>query len=397
MTQENINASSAERTSDEKNLLDLFIVLAKNKSWIVGIPLIASIAAGALSYALPEIYRGTTKLVPPQQPQSGAAALLSQIGGGVSLPSMKNNNDLYIGMLKSRTIADRLIEKFQLAKAYETTSLDATRNALESSTTITAGKEGLITINVEDRDRKRAADLTNAYVSELLRLSKVLAVTEASQRRLFFEQQLEMAKNNLAGAEVKLKNRLETSGVVSVDAASIALIETTGRVRAQISAKEIQLNSMQAFLTPSNPDYRRVAEELNSLRAELSRLENGPKNGNTSLINPDVQNAGSGSIQLVRDVKYFQMLYELLAKQYEVARLDEAKEPSIVQVLDPALEPEHKFKPRRALIVLVTGGLTMALCIFWAFLLDIKKRSETSPTSSAQWGELRKYLRLRAR
>jgi tyrosine-protein kinase Etk/Wzc len=395
MTQEKSSMSGTGKEADEKNLLDLLIVLAKYKTWIIGLPLVASIAAGAVSYALPNVYKATTKLVPPQQPQSSAAALLSQIGGGASLAGLKNSNDLYIGMLKSRTVADRLIGSFQLEKVYETTSVEGTRKALEGNTTIAAGKEGLITIEVEDRDRKRAANLANAYVSELLRLSKVLAVTEASQRRLFFEQQLETAKNNLANAEVKLKGQLDTSGVVNVDAASLAVIETTGRVRAQISAKEIQLNSMRAFLTPSNPDYRRAEEELSSLRNELSRLENGRKSGEDSSGSADTRHTGFKNIQLLRDVKYFQMLYELLAKQYEIARLDEAKDPSIVQVLDPAVEPEHKYKPRRAFIVLVTGALTFAMCILWAFLLDAKQRSEASPTIASQWRELRSHLRLR--
>jgi len=395
MTQENSTTSSMDKTSDEKNLLDLLIVLAKYKKWIIGVPLVASIAAGALSYSLPNVYKATTKLVPPQQQQSSAMALLSQIGGGASLPGMKNSNDLYIGMLKSRTIADRLVSNFQLAKAYEATSLDATRKTLEGNTTIAAGKDGLISIDVEDLDPKRAANLANAYFSELLRLSKVLAVTEASQRRLFFEQQLETAKNNLAKAEVRLRGQLDASGVVNVDAASLAVIETTGRVRAQISAKEIQLSSMRAFLTPSNPDYRRAEEELNSLRAELSRLENGRKAEDQAPASADSRQAGSNNIQLLRDVKYYQMLYELLAKQYEVARLDEAKDPSIVQVLDPAVEPEHKFKPRRAIIVLVTGAVTLAASILWALLMEAKRKSESSPLIASRWNELRRHLRIR--
>jgi tyrosine-protein kinase Etk/Wzc len=395
MTSENSATNRISEKADEKNLLDLLIVFAKYKKWIIGLPLVASIAAAGLSYAMPNIYKATTKLVPPQQPQSSAAALLTQFGGGAGLAGLKSTSDLYIGMLKSRTVADRLIVNFDLRKVYETTSFDATRKALEGNTTIAAGKEGLITIDVEDKDRKRAASLANAYVSELLRLSKTLAVTEASQRRLFFERQLEMAKNNLATSEMRLKGQLNASGVVSVDATSIALVETTGHIRAQISAKEIQLNSIRPFLTPSNPDFRRVEEELSSLRAELSKLENGRKTPDQTSNSPSTAQAGLGSIQLLRDVKYFQMLYELLAKQYEVARLDEAKDPAIVQVLDPAIEPENKFKPRRSFIVLATGVATLAACICWIFLLEAKRKSEASPSMAKHWRELRKYLRIR--
>lgn len=396
MPRHNIEHGEVVTSSSEKNLLDLLIVLAKYKKAIIGLPMAVSIAAAGLSYTLPNVYKATTKLVPPQQPQSSAIALLSQIGGGAGLAGTKGANDLYIGMLKSRSVADRLIANFDLQKVYESKSADSTRHTLEENTTIAAGKDGLITIDVEDRDPKRAANLANGYVAELLRLSKVLAVTEASQRRLFFERQLETTKDNLASAEARLKGQMETSGVISVDAASSALVETTGRLRAQISAKEIQLNSMRPFLTPNHPDYRKAEEELNSLRAELAKLENGAKSNVGRDGNEGMRSTGLDNIQLLRDVKYYQALYELLAKQYEIARLDEAKDSAIVQVLDPAIEPEQRFKPKRSIIVIIAGAATLFSCIFWAFLLEAKRKSEASSSTAAQWQELRRYLRIRS-
>jgi uncharacterized protein involved in exopolysaccharide biosynthesis len=316
-------------------------------------------------------------------------------GAAAGIAGLKNPNDLYIGMLKSRTVTDKLIAKFDLKKEYDTDLQDETRAKLVENTTITSGKDGLITIEVEDKDKKLVAPLANAYVSELMQLTKVLAVTEASERRMFYERQLVQAKDNLAKAEMALKGAIDTRGVVSVDAESRALLETAGRLRAEASAKEIQLGSMRAFVTENNPDYKRVAEELSSLRVELAKLENGRGAKNSDEASVDGKQSGIANIKLLRDVKYYQMLYELLAKQYEVARLDEAKDPSIIQVLDTAVEPERKFKPHRALIVVLSTMIALFGAIGWAFVSEARRKTLMSESGAAQWRELKTHLGLK--
>jgi tyrosine-protein kinase Etk/Wzc len=259
-----------------------------------------------------------------------------------------------------------------------------------------SGKDGLITIDVEDGDKKRVVMLANSYVEELLKLTKVLAVTEAAQRRVFYERQLEIAKDNLATAEMALKGAIDTGGVISVDGSSKAIVETVGRLRAQISASEIKLSSLKAFVTTDNPEYQRTNEDLNSLRAELSKLENGRPGGGLPATDGRKQ-AGLESIKILRDVKYYQMLYELLAKQYEVARLDEAKDTSLIQVLDTAIEPERKVKPKRAIIVLMTAVFAFFAAVVWAFIAEAKLRTLEVPETAAQWAKFRMYLGLRAK
>jgi uncharacterized protein involved in exopolysaccharide biosynthesis len=169
-------------------------------------------------------------------------------------------------------------------------------------------------------------------------------------------------------------------------------LETVGRLRAQISAKEIELSSMRAFLTENNPSFRKTEEELSSLRAELSKLENGRPQQS---VNGEGNQAGLKNIKLLRDVKYNQMLYELLAKQYEVARLDEAKEPSIIQVLDPAVDPERKSKPKRALLVLISTLFAVLAGIGLAFLSEAKQRALLRSEGREQWNELKSHLRFK--
>jgi len=393
------SAVAAAKSDDQEiSFFDLVLALARHKKLIVGLPLVAAAAAAIISLALPNIYRAETKMLPPQQAQSTAAAMLSQLGGMASLAGfagLKNPNDLYIAMLRSQRVADRLIERFSLKKVYDTDSQEKARKKLETNTAITSGKDGLISIEVQDENKKLVAQIANAYVAELTLLSRTIAVTEASQRRIFFERELERSKDNLAAVEMTLKRTLDSGGVISVDAEGKAILETVARLRAQVSAKEIQLRSMSAFLTASHPEYQRVNEELNSLRTQLATLENGKISTSSATNTPEAKSRGLENIQLLRDIKYHQMLYELLAKQYEVARLDEAKDPSIIQVLDPASEPERKFKPQRTVIVLLSAVFALFVAISWALVSEAKRRLLIQPDGASRWAELKSVLKIR--
>jgi len=382
---------------DESDLIDALIVLAKHKKFITLFTFAIAAISVVVSLLLPNEYMATTKLMPPQQSQSGASALLAQLGGVANMAAgvagLKNPNDLYVGMLRSRTVADKIIQRFKLNEVYDTPSLEKTRLRLAENTTVRAGKDGLITIDVLDRDQKLVASLANAYTEEMLKLTTVLAVTEAAQRRLFYERQLEQAKNKLATAEIKLKQSLDTHGVISVDADSRAVLATVARLRAEASAKEIEINAMRSFVTAENPDFKRATEELKSLRGELSNLGNG-RQGSVDTPRGTSNLAGLENIKVLRDVKYYQMLYELLAKQYEFARLDEAKDSATVQVLDPAVEPERKARPKRAIIVIVSTMLAFVFAVGFAFLLEMSRKAMQAPESAARLTELRSYLRF---
>lgn len=380
----------------EFDTLGFLLLLARNMRLLVGAPIAVGIMAVAVSYLVPNTYRATTKLLPPQQSQSGAAALLSQLGGVANMAAgvagIKNPNDLYVGMLKSRTVADELIKRFDLINAYDTDSIEKARTRLEDSTTVKAGKDGLITIDVEDGDQKRVALMANAYSDALMQLTKRFAITEASQRRLFLEKQLEICKSNLAQAEIRMKQSMHTSGVSSVESDSRAIMATIGRLRAQVSAKEIEIGSLRSVMTEANPTFKLADEELRSLRAELSKLENGrPGLSGNKPVTP----AGLENIKILRDVSYYEMLYELLAKQYEIARLDELKDAATIQVLDPAVEPERKFKPKRAIVGVLATLVTGLLALGWIFMKDADEKAARIPAHAARINELKAYFRVR--
>ncbi|MGH9427309.1 MAG: GNVR domain-containing protein, partial [Terriglobia bacterium] len=299
--------------------------------------------------------------------------------------------DLYIGMLKSRTVADNLIQRFDLNKLYEQKFQSDTRKMLERLTQINAGKDGIITIEVDDKDPKRAAALANAYVDELYKLTQTLAVTEASQRRLFFERQFAQTRENLARAEMAARQALEKGGLANVDAQSRGILETTAKLRAQISAKEIELSAMRTFATGRNPDLVRGQEELVAMKGELAKIEGAT--GITGNARGSAAALGLDNVRLLREVKYNEALYELLAKQYELARIDEANDAAIIQVLDKALEPEKKSKPKRALIVILTALVAGFFAIIWAFIREAGERARQNPQQAERLETLRRYVR----
>ncbi len=399
---EPLDSSHEPRTTNhvendaEINLLDLAIVLAKHKWLVLGLPFATAILAVIYSLLLPNIYTASTKILPPQQNQSTAAGMLAQLGGlgGVAGGALgiKNPNDLYVGMLKSRTVADSMIQRFNLHAAFEQKLQSGTRAALEGMTRIASGKEGLIIIEVDDKDPKRAAALANAYVDELRKLTNVLAVTEASQRRLFFEQQFAQARDQLAKAEASARQALEKGGLVQVEGQGRAILESTARLRGQITVKEVQIGAMRTFAAERNPDLRLAQQELESMKRELAKIEG---TGSAKAAENASGGRGLDNLSLLRDLKYNETIYELLAKQYELAKIDEAKESAVIQVLDKAIEPDRKSKPKRSLIVLLSALVAGFVAMLWAFIKEALGRARSDPRQADRLQAFKRYLAWR--
>lgn len=394
-----LEGDSAQGETDEAGLLDLLIVLARRKRLVLGVPFAAAVATAVVTLFLPNIYTGTTRILPPQQSASAASALLNQLGGlggllgaaGGAALGVRNPNDLYIGMLKSRTVADNMIARFELGKVYGEDRLSDVRKRLEKETTIGAGRDGIIAIEVDDKDPKRAADLANGYVDELRKLTKVLAVTEASQRRLFFEQQLLQAKDSLTGAEIAARQGLQKGGIAQADAQGRSMIAVTARLRAEISAREVQLGAMRTFAAEANPELQRTQQELESLRRELGRVEGSSP---LAALGKGETSGGSGldNLSRLRDVKYYEFLYELLAKQYELAKIDEAKDSVVIQVVDVAIPPDKKSKPLRALIVVLVWLTVGFVMVLWVLMQEWAERAQ--PQERAKLRTIRNLFRL---
>jgi uncharacterized protein involved in exopolysaccharide biosynthesis len=399
------SAAHVERTgtgADRENeigLLDLLIVIAKHKKMILSLTACGAALAVLVSLLLPNVYTATTTILPPQQSQSMAASMLGQLGGITGLAGgafgIKNPNDLYVGMLGSRTIGDALITRFDLKSVYKTEFLEDARRALRAASNIASGRDGIIVVEVSDREPQRAADIANAYAQELDRLTQTLAVTEASQRRLFMEKQLKTAKDDLAEAEVRLRETQEKTGLIQLDGQAQAIITAAAQLKAAIAAKEVELGAMRAFATEKNPDYMRTQQELNGLRSQLTKLEIGKGaagQGDIFIPTGSVPEAGLEYVRRFRDVKYYETIFELLAKQFEIAKMDEGKDAATVQVLDPALVPEKRSAPRRSLIVNVVTSVSFAVAVFLAFALEARNRARNNALQARKLSVLKKHF-----
>ncbi|MDI6889357.1 MAG: Wzz/FepE/Etk N-terminal domain-containing protein [Thermodesulfovibrionales bacterium] len=388
--------------SNEINLLDYIVVLAKHKGLIVGITLGAAIITAIISLVMPPIYRAETKILPPQQSSSSMAQFMAQFGGAANLAGgalgIKTTNDLYIGLLKSRPVLDNIIDRFNIMGLYKTESQEDARRALAGALKPQDDKKsGIITIGIEDKDPKRAADMANAFVEELKNLNKGLAVTEASQRRLFFEEQLKDVKESLIKAEESMKGFQEKTGVIKMDEQAIAVIGGIANLRAQIAAKEVGLKVMRTYATPQNPDLQRAEEELRGLRVELSKLEakGGGQNPDPLMPTGRIPGVGTEYVRKLRDFKYNEALYEILLKQFEAAKLDEAKDAAIIQVIEKAIPPEKRVKPKRKQMVMIAMVTGFFISVFAAFFMEYIEKSSKGPDNKERFETLKRYANFR--
>ncbi len=302
------------------------------------------------SFLVPPTYTAVTSLIAPQQQQSAATAALASLGniaGAVGGPQLRNPAEQYVSFLLSATVQNKLLDRFDLLKEYdEPLRMDA-RARLARDTRVTLGrKDGLITIEADAKNPKRAADLANAYVEELRELTGRLAVTEAKQRRLFFENQMLQAKDSLTKAEQVLIASGVGAGALRAEPRAAA--ESYARLKAEVTTAEVQLQTLRGSFTDDSADVRRARNTLNALRAELQALGRNTEN-----------NTGSEYVSRYREFKYREALLELLMRQYELARVDESRDGALVQVIDSATPPERKSKPKR--LQFLGGGALLAL------------------------------------
>jgi tyrosine-protein kinase Etk/Wzc len=368
----------------ETSMLDMLVLLLEHKRFIVRFVLGAALLATLVAFLLPVRYEARIVLLPPAQNSSIGASLLGQMGGMGGLGSLgslaalaggslgiKNPADMYVSLLTSRTVEDAMIQRFGLMQEYHEKRISDARKEFEKRTAVVAGvKDGLIRLSLEDRDPKRAADMANGYVEEFRKLSATLAISEAARRRLFFEQQLQQAKDSLTAAEEAMSKTQQSTGVLQIDSQARALIESAAVLRAQVVAKQVQIESMRSFATEDNPSLVLARQQLDALQAQLQRVAGSDSDAGSdiNLSKGRVTQSGMEYLRRYRELKYQETVFELLAKEFEIAKLDEAREGPIVQVVDAAVPPDKKSFPHRLLIVIGSTVLAFCVAVFWVRL-----------------------------
>ena len=346
----------------DPSAMQWMIRLGGERRWLLRCTLLG-LGAGVLAAALwPSSYEATTTLLAPPQATPFGSSYLQQVGslspalGGLGL---KNPADLYVSLLKSRTVEDQMIARFRLGERYGKARLGDARKALEQRTEIAATtRDGIIRLTMADTDAAMAATLANAYVEEYRKFASNLAVTEAAGRRLFLEQQVAQTKERLARAEESLKQRQQSSGVIQLDGQTRALLESAASLRAQVAAKQVQLQSLASYETAENPEVQLARQQLSALEGQLRLLTGGDAAGGELLVpKGKLPEAGLDYLRSLREVKFEENVLELLARQYEAARLDEARQGATLQVVDRAVVPDRRSGVPRSVMVLLGAQL----------------------------------------
>jgi len=396
---------SADNEKAEISLLDLLILLAQRKRFIMWSTVGVTTLAMAIGLLLPVSYTAFTTFLPPQQAASGSSALLAQLGSLGSIAGLaggtgvlKSPNDLYAALMKSETVEDSMVQRFNLMQEYHAKEPSLARKAFEQHANIdTSGKDGMIHVSVEDHKADRAAELANGYIEQYRLLSAHLAISEASQRRAFFERQLKDSKDQLAQAEESLKQTQTATGVIQIDSQTRALIESAGELRAQIAAKEVQVSSMKTYAAAGNVNLIEEEQQLASMRAQLAKLTgNGDAAGAGLIVSKGaIPQAGLDYIRKVREVKYNETIFEILARQFEAAKLDEAKEGALIQVVDIAKTPEQKSFPH--LTYFLVGGLVLGFLggCGWVLASELLAYMNSIPEYKIKMSELSRAISIR--
>ena len=379
---------------DEISLLDLLQTVAENLRLLILGPLLVGLTALGVSFLVTPTFTAKTSFLPPQQQNSMAASMLNSLGalGGLAgaAAGIKNPADQYVAFMKSTTLQDALIDKFELMARYEAEYRTSARKALEDNSRIASGKDGIITVEVDDSDPQVAADMANAYVTQLETLMSRLAVTEAQQRRQFFESQLETTKQKLTEAEIALSQTGVSSDVLK--SAPATAIAGVAELQAQVTAQEVRLGAMRGYLAETAPEFKQALTALASLRAQLAKQSQGARPG-TPRADGSSGGARDDYIARYRDFKYQETLFELFARQFEMAKLDESREGATIQVIDPATAPELKSKPKKALIAVLATLATGFLLLLLVFVRQALKNAAQDSESAQKLAGIRAALR----
>jgi uncharacterized protein involved in exopolysaccharide biosynthesis len=375
-TAEPHKSAAAEDEESRVDLFELVRALYRGRRTILATSVAILAVATVVAFLLPLQYTSTVSFIPPSATSGGsvAAALAGQLStlGVDSLGAGKTSGDLYAGILRSRSVASQLVKRFNLMQVYRVKKESQAEEILNSFTAVKADlKSSIITVSVTAKSPAFAQDLAKAYTDALQETNGRLAISQSSQRRLFFEQQLAKEKDDLEDAEVELKKIEEESGLIAPTGQTASEIRTIAETQAQMAVRQIQLAALRQSATEQNPEIIRLKSEIEDIQGQLLRLQKGGGNEYTAAIpTSKVPALQLEFVRKEREVKYHEALFEMLSKQYESAHLEESRDAPVLQMLDPPSYPDTKSAPKRMYIML--GGLIFGLiagCV-WVLVRD---------------------------
>lgn len=372
--QQNNQLNQNNSHADTVSIVDYLLVLAKQKKLIIAVTLIATCVAAISTFFMKPIYLATTLILPPQKESGLISSMLSQLSGvsGLAgeLAGKGTNSELYLDFLRSETIRDPIIDRFNLKEVYGSPYRDQLYKIMDFKGRISASrKTGVITITVEDGNPQRAADMANAYVEELIKFTSNMSTMGASNNRAFFEQRLAEAKTNLVKTENNLKAFQSKYKAFQVPEQAQATIQGIAQMKAQLAVQEVQLATLRSQFTDTSQEVKTVKSSINNLKAQIAKLEHGTSVGALPSLGV-VPELGQEYIRNLRAFKTDEMIVEMLTKQFEMSKLSEANNVSNIQVVQKAKVPERKSKPSKKKIVMAAFVFSFAISIALAFVME---------------------------
>lgn len=397
------NLDHTKMNEGDINLIDLLIVLAKHKGMIAGVTVGAAILMMVVCMMIPPVYRAETKIfIPHTNTTSFSAQMIDHVtpiatfmGGSNQVGIDNTKNNLYVEMLKSRPIQDRIIDRFDLKKGNESKTREELQEYLLEKTLVKAdAKSGIIILGIEDRSPQKAADMANAFIDEFRKQGKEYALAEASERRLLFEEQLHEARDAVSKAEAAMRAFQEKTRVVKPDVQGGAVMEAISQLRAQIALKEVEIKGMCSSAASENSDIQRAEDDLRGMRENLRILETKSPGYSKMASTGHLSSADIEYEKLLQDLKDAGALYNLLQEQSQSATLDHARDAMLVQVIEKASPPLKKKEPRTMIMVVLAVITGFIVSIIVAFIIDFKERASLDPRNRERIETLKKNLSL---
>jgi capsule polysaccharide export protein KpsE/RkpR len=346
---------------------------------VIGLAAVAFVA-----FRAPITYAANAVLLPPQQQQNAVAGALAQLSSlsnitGVS-SGVKTPEDMYIALFKTRKVEDAVINKHRLKDYYHATTMTEARAALEAHTFISYEKKtGFITVEVREKTPEFASTLANAHVEALQELMASVAITEAQQRRRFLEQQVNKTRTALSNAETRFRKEQQAHGLVVTQVLAESTIKAAAELRAQITNRQVTLQAISKFATPLNQEVQRLTSELDALKMQLKDVEKGSDTATGDQTHKD-------AVQAFRDMKVQEAALDVLTRQLEIAKIDEAREGPMLQILDSAIPPEKPLQSKRGAIML--AGSSGVLLLSMVLAIGLGAIRQLPSESRAAWGKL---------
>ncbi len=354
-----------------------------------------------VAFLIPSRFESTARLMPPDQ-QSGGLAMLASLtgkagdsGGGLAdlagdVLGLKTSGDLFVGVLRSRTVQDDLIKKFDLRKVYWDREWSDARKDLTNHTELSVDKKsGIITIQVTDRSPRRAAAMGREYINQLNWVMTQLNTSAAHRERVFLEGRLRQVKEDLENAEKEFSNFASKNAALDVPAQGKAMVEATAELEGELIAAQTELQGLKQIYTDSNVRVRATQARIDELQRQIQKM-GGNAGGvadaqDTDSIYPSIRQLpllGVGYADLLRRTKIQEAIYETLTRQYELAKVQEAKEIPSVKVLDSPDIPEKKSFPPRALFTFLGGCIALAIAMLW--IVGYERWQEIDPQAPSK-------------